>query len=139
MDRKEFYRREMIDEFKAIIGMIEHEESLERRLYYFSAAYGATQRTLRSDFTKEVLMMDLALTTAYNLLVQRFNQLKNRDTIVHPDVLQRASDEVFHHFGEVVKRLEESSDPFDPLMSILAAAYSTTGNGNYLHELGRMP
>jgi hypothetical protein len=136
MDRKEFYRQEMIDEFKTIIELIEHEENLERQLYYFSAAYGMTQRTLRNDFSKEVLLMDLIFTNTHNLLIQRLNLLKNRDMVISPDILQKASKEVFKEFEILIKKFEENEPYHDHLMNILTAGFITSGSGNYLHEKG---
>jgi len=136
MDRSDFYRQEMIDEFKTILDLIDHEENLERQIYFFSAAYGMTQKTLRNDFTREVLLMDLVLTNTYNLLIQRLNQIKNRDLVISPDILQNASKEVFKEFEILITKLERNEPYYENLMNILTAGFITTGSGNYLHEKG---
>jgi len=136
MDRKEFFHQEMIDEFKAISELIAGEEKLDRKLYYFSAAYGMTQRTLRNDFSKDILLMDLVLSNTYNHLVQRLNMLKNRDMIVHPDILQKASKVVFDQFEQLIVKLEKKEPYHEQLENILSAVFVTTGSGNYLFERG---
>jgi hypothetical protein len=138
VDRKEFFENEMLVEFDTILKLMKGEKSLEKRIYYFSAAYGITQRTYRGHFSKEVLLMDLILTNAYNLLLDRLNHLKNRDMTVHPEVLEKAVDQIMVEFGSLIKNLEDKKDIRDPLENILVIAYSTTGNGNYLMEKGQI-
>ncbi len=113
-----------------------HESSLEKKVYYFSAGYGITSRTFRYSFSKDFLLADFVLQGAYNLLMDRMNRIKAGDNTVQLDEI------VFKAICDGLKlladRIESREQVQDALEIILAAAYVTSGPGNYLREKGEI-
>jgi len=134
MPHEDFFRRELVQELRRVENLIRHESSLEKKVYYFSAAYGVTSRTFRYSFSKDILLADFLLQGAYNLLMDRINRLKAGDKTVSLDdsTLERLSDGL----KLLADRIEAKENLQDALEAILTAAYATTGPGNYLREKG---
>ena len=108
------------------------ESSVEKKIYYFSAAYGITSRTFRYSFSKDFLLADFVLQGAYNLLTDRLNRLKAGDKTVPLDEI--LFEEICDGLKLLADRIESKDNLQNALEKILAAAYVTTGPGNYLRE-----
>ena len=85
MQHDDFFRRELAAELRRVENLMRRESSVEKKIYYFSAAYGITSRTFRYSFTKDYLLADFVLQGAYNLLTDRLNRLKAGDKTVPLD------------------------------------------------------
>jgi len=134
MPQDKYFRKELVTELKRVERLIKKEPSLEKKLYYFSAAYGITSRTYRYSFSREVLMADFVLHTSYGMLQERLSRMKSGDSTV------LIEDE---HLNKICKGLKLLAEKFEneesiqePLELILTTAFSTTGPGNYLREKG---
>ena len=134
MSKDDFFRKELVVELRRIELMMKKAETVEKKLYYFSAAYGITSRTLRYSFAKDYLLADFVLNTSYNGLMERFKRLRSGDTTVDLEPV---------HFERIQEGLKMLADAFEsetsilvPLEQILTTMYATTGPGNYLREKG---
>lgn len=129
-----FFRKELVKELRNVARLMKDEKSVEKKLYYFSAAYGITNRTYRYAFSGDILLADLVLNTAYQTMVERIKMLKSGDTTVSLD------ENVFISIQEglqVLANAFEDNKPIqNPLEKILTAAFSVSGPGNYLKEKG---
>jgi len=129
-----FFRKELVKELRNVARLMKDEKSVEKKLYYFSAAYGVTNRTYRYVFSGEVLLADLVLNTAYQTMVERLKMLKSGDTTVSLD------ENVFISIQEGLQLLanafEDNKPIQNPLEKILTVAFSVSGPGNYLKEKG---
>jgi len=110
------------------------EENLEKKIYYFSAAYGITSRTLRYAFNDDYLMADFILNSCYNGILDRFKRIRSGDATVEIQPI---------HFDHIQEGIIQLADAFEsgnsiliPLEKILTATYATSGPGNYLREKG---
>lgn len=136
MSKDDFFRKELVVELRRIELMMKKAETVEKKLYYFSAAYGITSRTLRYSFAKDYLLADFVLNTSYNGLMERFKRLRSGDTTVDLEPV---------HFERIQEGLKMLADAFEsetsilvPLEQILTTMYATTGPGNYLREKGQL-
>jgi hypothetical protein len=134
MSQEQFFKKELVKELRLIATLMKKEDNMEKKIYYFSAAYGITNRTYKYSFSSDVLLADLVLNTSYQTLLDRFNRLKTGDTTV---TLEE------EHFKKIEEGLRLLADSFEkdesilePLELILTTAFSTTGPGNYLREKG---
>lgn len=50
MPHEDFFRRELVQELRRVENLMRRESSIEKKVYYFSAAYGVTSRTFRYSF-----------------------------------------------------------------------------------------
>ena len=134
MPREDFFKKELVAELRRVENLIRKEPIVDKKVYYFSAAYGITSRTFRYSFSKDVLFADFVLQGTYNLLLDRLGRLKSGDLMVP---LEEA------HFEMICDGLRRLADKFEagesilePLEDILLAVYTTTGAGLYMREKG---
>ena len=109
---------------------------MERNIYYFSAAYGATSRTFRYSFSRDVLLADFVLQTCYNLLVDRANRIKNGDNTVKVEKIH--FEKICEGLKILAELLEKEENIQEPLEILLTTTFSITGPGNYLREKGEI-
>jgi hypothetical protein len=131
---KEFFKKELVKEFRLIEALMKKEENVDRKIYYFSAAYGIAGRTYRYSFSKDVLLAELVLNSTYQALSDRSQKSKSGDITVLFEPI---------HFEKIEEGLRLLADAFEnnesilePLETILTATFSTSGPGNYLREKG---
>ncbi|KAF5419485.1 MAG: hypothetical protein C5S44_10920 [Candidatus Methanocomedens sp.] len=134
MSQKEFFKKELIKELRLVEALMKKEEDLDKKIYYFSAAYGITNRTYRYSFSKDVLLADLVLNNGYQTLLDRAQRIKAGDRSV---LLEKI------HFEKIEEGLRQLANAFEkdesilePLENILTAVFSTSGAGNYIRGKG---
>jgi len=136
MAQDKYFRKELVKELRLVEGLVKKEPSVEKKIYYFSAAYGITSRTYRYAFSKDVLLADYVLQTVHNLFTDRVNRIKAGDPTV------KIEDAHFEKLCEGLKllanKLEAEENIQEPLEMLLTIAFSTSGPGNYLHEKGEL-
>ena len=129
-----YFRKELVQELRRIAKMMKEEKDVEKKIYYFSAAYGITSRHYRYAFSSEVLLADLVLNTAYQTLNERLRLIKSGNTTVE------MSEHVFEKLQEGLLKLADAFDSKKPVQAaleyILTLAFSISGPGNYLKEKG---
>jgi hypothetical protein len=134
LSQKEFFKKELIKELRLVEALMKKEEDLDKKIYYFSAAYGITNRTYRYSFSKDVLLADLVLNNGYQTLLDRAQRIKAGDRSV---LLEKI------HFEKIEEGLRQLANAFEkdesilePLENILTAVFSTSGAGNYIRGKG---
>src|SRR5665647_2646476 len=103
-ERKDFFYKELADELRRVQNYVSSEPMLERKTYYFSAAYGITNRTFKYSFSKSVLLADFVLTQVHNHLNEAINQIKAGNPSV------KLSEE---HFEKICDLLGSLADKFE--------------------------
>ncbi len=136
MSQDKFFRKELVQELRRIETLIKKESSMQKKVYYLSAAYGITSRTFRYRFTKDVLMADFVLQTTYRILSDRISRIKSGDVTV--DINDDIFDKICENLKILADRLEREESIQEPLENMLAVAFVTTGPGNYLYEKGEI-
>ncbi|MCK9404988.1 MAG: hypothetical protein M0Q47_01060 [Methanothrix sp.] len=132
--REDFFKKELIEELRRVEALVRQEPSIEKKIYYFSAAYGITNRTFRYSFSKEVLMADLLLNGIYNMMMERLNLVKSGNNTVSIDPI--TFEIICDGLRDLADGFESGTGIFESLQTITAAGYSMTGPGNYLREKG---
>lgn len=132
--QENYFRKELVKELRRVEKKIAKESHPEKKLYYYSAAYGITSRTYRYCFSRDVLLADLVLNASYGMMMDRLNRMKQGDPNVMIEDL---------HFEKLCEGLRMLADRFekqenlqDALELISTTAFSTTGPGNYIRERG---
>jgi hypothetical protein len=133
-EREDFFRKELIEELRLVESKMREEPTLERKIYYFSAAFGITGRTYKYVFSKDVLLADIVLQNVYNMLNEHMSRLKSGDknSLPNPVVFEQLCDGI----RDLANGFESGSNVIGPLENIATAGFSTTGAGNYLLEKG---
>ena len=131
-----FFRKELVTELRNIAKMMKNEPSLEKKLYYYSAAHGITSRTFRYSFSKDVLLADFVLQTSYNMLLERVERMKSGDSILK--IEEAHINKLVDSLKILADKLENEENIQEPIENILSIAYISSGPGNYLKEKGMM-
>ncbi len=134
MSQEEFFKKELVNELRLVEALMKKEENIEKKIYYFSAAYGITSRTYRYVFSDDVLLADLVLTAGYQALSDRLLRVKSGDTTVKLD--ETPFKKIEEGLRQLADAFENSESILEPLKAILTATFSTSGAGNYLREKG---
>ena len=136
MQREDFFRKELVAELRRVENYMRNEPDIEKKIYYFSAAYGITSRTMRYTFSKDVLLADAILQVTYNMILDRYKRIRTGDTTV------KLSNEHFEKLCEALKSLAKAFDEGEsiqkPLEDIITVGFSLTGPGNYLAIKGEL-
>lgn len=135
-EREDLIRKELVDELRYVEDLVRKEPSVERKIYIFSAAYGITSRTYRYSFSRDVLMADLMLQGAYNMLTERLQLLKTGDKNVIPDPI--IFEKICDGLRDLATAFESGGSVLEPLELVITAAFAVTGPGNYLREKGQL-
>jgi len=134
MSKEDFFRKELVAELRRVVVSMKKEDRLEKKIYYFSAAYGITSRTLRYSFHEDYLIADFVLNSCYNGLMNQFKLIRSGETVVELEPIH------FERIQEGLIMLAEAFESRDsiliPLEQMLKAMYAATGPGNYLREKG---
>lgn len=130
-------RKIITDEFKYVAKQIRKEKQLNRKSYYFSAAYGVVNRIFNIEFDPTLVFIHHILQSAHSLI----NTTVDRISTGQETTIQIS--EV--HFEGLAEALETLSDKIDKdkdvgptLQKISNIAYSATGNGYYLCQKGML-
>ena len=131
-----YFRKELVQELRKISKMMKEEKNIEKKIYYFSAAYGITSRHYRYSFSGEVLIADLVLNTAYQSLNERLKMIKSGNATVE------MNEQVFEKLQDGLLKLADAFESKKPVQAaleyILTVAFSISGPGNYLKEKGML-
>ena len=133
--RESFFRKELVKELREVARLMKETKDPEKKIYYFSAAYGITSRTYRYSFSRDVLLADFVLNTSYQALIQRLKMLKSGDkTVVLDDKIFNALNKGLLMLADAFE--EEKPKTQEALEQILTASFVSSGLGNYLREKG---
>lgn len=128
------FREELVEELLNVSRLMREEKSLEKKIYYFSAAFGITGRTFRYVFSKDVLLADLVLNASYQSLNDRYQRMRSGDATVLID--EPVIPQIIDGLEMLAKNFERGEPIQEALETILTASYSITGPGNYLRDKG---
>ena len=105
------------------------------QLYYFSAVYGALQRTLNIEYSRTLCLIHFIYLSAYTTVQQRLAFL-SQDRTVKLD--GRLFGTLAALTNQLATRIKNDENIVDILEQMSEVAYSTTGNGFYLQSIGRL-
>jgi hypothetical protein len=135
MQREDFFKAELVQELRYVSSSMRKEPALDKKIFYFSGAYGITSRTFRYSFSKDVLLADSVCMQVYNLLMARFAQVGGIDK---DGQLAKKLDELSDQLNSLADNFESGKNILESIENILTIGYSTTGNGIYLEEKGEL-
>ena len=134
MTSEKFFRKELVKELRKIEVFMRKEENFERKLFFYSAAYGITNRTLRYTFSRDILLADLILTGTYTMLMETTGRIKGGDPNVKFEEIH------FERLCDGIKlladRFEKGENIQEPLEILTTTVFSLTGPGSYMREKG---
>jgi hypothetical protein len=136
MDISDDARKTILDEINYALTMMEKAHDIERKLYYFSAIYGVTQRVFNSEYDEDLVCMHSVLNQAYGSFRSRIRAFKSGDIAV--PVSEQQIKKLIKLAKDLGKRIKSKESIDDILKAFVVLSYTTTGNGYYLLERGKL-
>ncbi len=127
------------DEFEDILNMINKSDSLEDKLYYFSASFGVIHRVMNIHYTPTLVFMHQVLQTAHNQFSNRLANIRPTNSLSSSMPIELV-DKLFLSFANLANSIKEGklSSIYEALENISNVSYATTGNGFYLYIRNRL-
>lgn len=125
-------KERVLSEFDFVIKKMTEEPDPLKKLYFFSATYGAVERVMRYCPSDDLLIAHTILTLCYNTLNDRVTHMRVGDVVV--PLPRDWSERLVHHVGDLRKSLEENGSLYPALEGIVNLAYSASGPGFYTME-----
>jgi hypothetical protein len=121
-----------LGELDFVILKMRGETDIAKKLYFFSATYGAVERTMRLCLENELIIAHAILTISYNSLNDRVSRLKMGDTSVSlpQDFFERLTDSV----SIFRQAIDQDEALYPSLEMIMRLTYATTGPGFYIQS-----
>jgi len=127
--------RLFIDELNFVLQNMRTTDKPMEKLYFFSAIYSVANRIFNIEFHSELVFIHNIFQAAYNQINANLTQVLQGQGIaigIPSDVfvgLEVATE-------ELITRISNNQEIYPVLQKISELAYSTTGNGRYLHFKG---
>lgn len=125
---------ELVKELLNVAEKMKHEPNPIKKVFYYSAAYGIVDRTMRYDFSKDLLLTYTVLNVTYNSYTERIKALRTGDQVVPLAVEQL--DKVSDLVKDLAGALRDKGDITGILMDLNLLAYMATGPGHYMATNG---
>ncbi len=124
-------------EFQLIADKILGTKDPAKRLFYFSAFYGETQRALNWQWDDNLVLLHTVLSDTYQVAQARLGAIMRGDRAVSlpPDYFDLLA-QVSADLADLVKDDDIETGLLEILRRLAKLGYMCTGNGGYLFEKG---
>lgn len=112
-----------------MIQKMQEEENPFKKLYFFSASYGALERLMRYFLDPQLLLTHAVLNLCYGSLNGRLNSIRAGDTTV--EMPENFGKKLVEYLLELRDEIAEDRDTYQTLEKFVHLAYQTTGAGYY--------
>ncbi len=136
MNLSEGMQKIFTDEVRTAIRHMEQDNTLEGKLFFFSAVYGAAFRIMNIEFDSELAFIHHVVNAAYGLMNTNLVSIKQGQGV------NTFPKDVFNKLENALEllaaKIERGEKTYPVLEKISNLAYSTTGNGYYLYLKGML-
>ena len=138
MNIQDIYFEQVLKEFNLVEAMWKKAQTLEEKLYYFSAVYGTLNRVMNFDCDPLLVFMHQILQDVHQALTNRLKASRNPGAEPFLVVPQEMIDALYAFTLELKAGFESKQDSlvWMILQKISNLSYATTGNGFYLYLKG---
>ena len=132
-------RKRLESDFVFASKQMSEAPNLQTSLYFFSALYGACSRALNMAWSDELTLLHSVLAHSHTQMMGFVaGAAQGQPTVGVSDSLQKELAQVCGNLATMFAAGKtEESDLYPHLARIAELAYSTTGNGRYLHLKGQ--
>jgi hypothetical protein len=131
------YKKIVTDEIYFAANKMESSKDPADKLYYFSAIFGVLHRILNIDYNPDLLFAHFVLRSTHDSFLNRLKAIKQGG-----DNSVRLSEEQFDKLVlysiELADNISNNISTDSALKKFVILLYSTTGNGFYLMQKGRL-
>ena len=134
LTKSDGYKQVIIKELEIVLQKMNESNSVDDKIYYFSAIQGMLHRVMNLEYTDNLLFAHFITNEVHKSLLQRNVSIKQGDAVV------RLTEQHWVRLMEITKEflqaVRNDADLDSVLKQYVILLYSTTGNGNYLMEKG---
>ncbi|MEA3421084.1 MAG: hypothetical protein U9Q97_05345 [Acidobacteriota bacterium] len=127
----------LLDELRFVIDNMNKSENAIGKMYFFSAAYGATNRIMNIEYDSELVFIHNVLSAAHSTINQRIVALASGAELA-VGIPENIFDKLVEALEEIIAFVQKDESTYTALEKISNVAYSTTGNGYYLYLRGKL-
>lgn len=129
----------ILKEFKNVQKLVKEANTVDDKLYFFSASYGVLNRVMNFNCDKTLVFMHQILQATHQSLVQRLASPKIPGSISN-NLPNEMIDALFTYFEQLIIEFEkkDSQNIREILEKFANLTYATTGNGYYLYLKGNL-
>ena len=126
-----------IKELKFVLKNMKATVMLAEKLYFFSAIYAVANRIFNIEFHSELVFIHNVIQSTHQLISNNLAIASqgHESSVGIPDGL---FDGLENAVEELIANISNNQDIYLVLQKISDLAYSTTGNGRYLHLKGML-
>ena len=136
MKMSPYFREEVVAELRNIGKKMKQEPDLSKKLFFYSAAYGMTNRALRFEFDEELVLVDAVLTMSYGAVNNRMQMFLSGDRIV--PITTDITDGLAKCVSDLSAAIEKDEECYEILQRIMTLTFLTTGPGHYMAIKGQI-
>ncbi|MDH5718723.1 MAG: hypothetical protein OEZ22_13945 [Spirochaetia bacterium] len=139
MNIPEQYHDIIVSELKSVKGLCESTETLEDKMYYFSASYGIINRIMNLYSDPTLIFIQQILQIMHKSITERLAAVRNPN-VVSASVPDEMIDALFNYYDQLIKEIENNDNNKirEVLEKISILSYATTGNGFYMYLKGKI-
>ena len=130
-------KKSLVEELELLSNKIEETNDFFAANFYFSAAYRAFDKILRTDYDKSILFSEEILQMAY-LRTTSLVQDNNLQKVIGQEMIMKTMKEIAHKTKELALNIQNGLDGMEALSEIIELAYTLTGPGKYLKDMGKI-
>lgn len=130
-------KNELTNEIDFVINKMRDTKSLSEKLYFFSALYAIAQRIMNFEYDPELVFIHQVLQHTHTTINNRVASITGgqQSPIGIPNNL---FNNLENTLAEMSYNIKKGTKIYTQLQTMVNLAYSTTGNGYYLHLKGKL-
>jgi hypothetical protein len=134
LTKSDEYKQVIIKELEFVLQKMNESDTVDNKIYYFSAIQGMLHRVMNLEYTDDLLFSFFVTNETHKSFQQRIIGLKTGETVIKLTERQLARlIEITKDFLEAIRK----GDNLDAVLKqYVILSYTTTGNGYYLMEKG---
>jgi len=130
------FKEMLVKELHDVTKKIKKETDLRRKVYFYSAVRGITERIMRLHFDSELLLTTIVVGMSYNQVNERVNMFVTGDRII--PISHETLNKLADYVDELADDIEKGRATYKTLEKIATLSYTATGPGYYMLETGQM-
>lgn len=125
-----------IDELNFVLKNMKATDKSAEKLYFFSGIFAVANRIFNIEFHSELVFIHNVVQAAHKQILESLALVSQGglDIGIPEDIFNGLEAEI----EEMITRISHDQDIYSSLQKISNLAYSTTGNGRYLHFKGML-
>jgi hypothetical protein len=137
MNLSEDMSKLFIDELNFVLQSMKATDKPMGKIYFFSGIFGVANRIFNIEFHSELVFIHNVVQAAHKQILESLT-LVSQGRGLSIGIPEDIFDGLEVAIEEMITRISRDQDIYSSLQKISNLAYSTTGNGRYLHFKGML-